>query len=80
MEKTIDKIVEAVMTYVSMYGIKIIGSIIIFIIGKWVAKSLTKLVKRLLVKAKVDNILITFVGNLTYAALLIFVLLAQREH
>jgi small conductance mechanosensitive channel len=80
MEKSIDKIIETVMTYISMYGIKIIGSIVIFIIGKWIANSLTKFTKRLLVKSKVDDTLVTFVGNLTYAVLLVFVVLAALNN
>jgi small conductance mechanosensitive channel len=80
MEKSIDKIIETVMTYISMYGIKIIGSIVIFIIGKWIANSLTKFIKRLLVKSKVDETLVTFVGNLTYAVLLVFVVLAALNN
>ena len=75
-----DKIVQAISTYVSLYGIKIIASIIIFIIGKWLSKILTKFVTRLLSKAKVDDTLTHFVANITYSVLLIFVVLAALNN
>lgn len=80
MATSVDRILETIMTYVSVYGMKIIGALLIFLIGKWIAKSLTKVVRRLMVKAKVDEMLISFVANLTYSVLLIFVILAALNN
>ncbi|WP_024789510.1 mechanosensitive ion channel family protein [Lebetimonas sp. JH292] len=58
------------------WGIKIIGAIAIYIIGKWIAKIITNIVKKLLEKSKVDITLVKFLGNLTYIGLLILVIIA----
>jgi small conductance mechanosensitive channel len=72
-----EKITESLSMYISLYGIKIIGAIVIFVVGKWIAKILTKVVKRLMQNAKVDETITSFLGNLAYAILLIFVVLAS---
>ena len=58
------------------YGLKIILAIIIFIVGRWVARLFSKLTKRIMEKRDVDQTLQSFVGNLVYYALLTFVVLA----
>jgi len=57
-------------------GLKILAGLAILVIGRWVAKRLTNVVRRLMTRAKVDDMLVRFVGNLTYAVLLTFVILA----
>lgn len=61
---------------IAAFGLNILAAIAIFVIGRWVAKSLAKFFRRGLDKAKVDPLLAKFVGNLAYVALLIFVVLA----
>ncbi len=58
------------------YGFKILAALAIFIIGKWVAKILTRILRRVMEKSKVEATLISFLSNLSYAALLVFVVLA----
>ena len=58
------------------YGFKILAALAIFIIGKWVAKILTRILRRVMEKSKVESTLISFLANLSYAALLVFVVLA----
>jgi small conductance mechanosensitive channel len=60
----------------AFYGLKIVAAIVIFIVGRWIAKALKNVVKRMMAKGNVDEILISFVGNLTYIALLAFVIIA----
>ncbi len=60
----------------TVYGIKVIAAIAIFIVGRWVAKWVTKFIKRLMAKSKTDETLISFVGDLSYVALLAFVIIA----
>ena len=57
-------------------GLKLVAGLAILIIGRWIAKWLTSIVRRLMSRAKVDEMLVRFVGNLTYAVLLTFVILA----
>jgi len=62
--------------YMTEYGMKLIGAILILVIGLWVAKILTNLVNRLLVKKNVDPTLIKFLTALTNIALIAFVVIA----
>lgn len=59
-----------------LYGIRAIAALLIFIIGRWVAKVITSITKKIMVKGNTDKTLVTFVGNLTYVALLAFVIVA----
>lgn len=58
------------------YGLKIVLAIIIFVVGRWVARLFSKLTGRIMEKRDVDQTLRSFVGNLVYYALLTFVILA----
>ena len=54
----------------------IVLAIIIFFIGRWIAKLITKLADKAMEKGKVDLTLRTFIGHLIYTALLVFVIIA----
>jgi len=58
------------------YGLKVVLSLAIFVIGRWVARAIGRLVERVMGTRKVDPTLVGFVGNMTYYALLTFVVLA----
>ena len=60
----------------TVYGMKVIAAIVILIIGRWVARGISNLIKRLMRKSKTDETLVSFVGNLSYVALLAFVVIA----
>ena len=72
MEEMLDKIYQLL----TVYGLKALAAVAIFIIGRWVAKGVRKLVERLMNKSKVDPTLITFTSNMTYIGLLAFVVIA----
>jgi len=73
MEETLQKVYDLIM----LYGIKVIAAIVIFIVGRWVAKGFRSLTKKLMDKKNVDPTVTGFVGNLTYMALLVFVIIAS---
>jgi small conductance mechanosensitive channel len=58
------------------FGIKLIAAIVIFYVGRLVAKLVTNAVRKLMVSQKVDKILETFVTNLVYTLLMVFVVIA----
>ncbi len=60
----------------TLYGLKVIAAAVIFIVGRWVAKGLKKLIVRALIKGKVDETLVSFLGHLTYFTLLAFIIIA----
>ena len=72
MEGIIDKIYQLL----TVYGLKVLAALAIFIIGRWVAKGVRKLVERLMVKSKVDPTLISFTSNMAYIGLLAFIFIA----
>jgi len=72
MEQYWDKILEMA----SLYGVKIITALIVFVVGRWIAKGIRSLIKRLMEKGNVDPILIGFTSNIAYIALLAFVVVA----
>ncbi|MFQ5982079.1 MAG: mechanosensitive ion channel family protein [Woeseiaceae bacterium] len=58
------------------FGIKLIAALAIFFIGRAVTRLISHALRRLMQSQNVDKILQTFVGNLVYWALMIFVIIA----
>ncbi|MFO7716894.1 mechanosensitive ion channel family protein [Desulfosarcina sp.] len=71
-----EAIVGKIYQLLTVYGLKVIAALAIFIIGRWVAKGVRKLVERLMAKGRVDGTLISFTANLAYIGLLAFVIIA----
>jgi small conductance mechanosensitive channel len=76
MEISLDSILN---TYLIPWGTKIILALLVFIVGRWLAKLLAKALKKVMEKGKVDPMLISFLGNIAYTALLAVVVLAALE-
>ncbi|MFC1867842.1 mechanosensitive ion channel family protein [Thermodesulfobacteriota bacterium] len=77
MEGIITKIQELF----ALFGLKIIVTILIIVIGQWVAKLVRNVLEKVLrSSSKVDNTLVDFLGNLTYVILLIFIIVAALGH
>jgi small conductance mechanosensitive channel len=71
---------EAILnTYLIPWGTKIVLALLVFIVGRWIAKLLTKGLQKLMTKSKVDEMLVSFLGNIAYTALLAVVVLAALE-
>lgn len=60
------------------FAVNIITAAAIFVIGRWVAKMVTGVVRRML-KKKVDDTLTGFICSLVYAALLVVILIAAID-
>ncbi|MCK4501410.1 MAG: mechanosensitive ion channel family protein, partial [Desulfuromonadales bacterium] len=67
-----DKLVELIQSY----GLPIIWAIVVFVVGRIVARLVSNGVGRVMTKSKVDETLIKFAKNMIYVALMIFVILA----
>jgi small conductance mechanosensitive channel len=65
--------------YVIPWAINIVFALGIFIIGRWVAFGLTGVLRRILIKAKMDDILVEFICTIARVALLLFVVIAALE-
>lgn len=53
-----------------------IAVILIFVIGRWLARVISGLIERFMIKANVEKTLASFVKNIAYVGLLIFVIIA----
>ncbi|GMR00947.1 MAG: mechanosensitive ion channel [Gammaproteobacteria bacterium] len=70
---------QLIETYVLPWGINIVMALAIFLLGKFVVKMLVKFSKKLMVKAKVDSILINFIASIINTILLLFVVIAALD-
>lgn len=65
--------------YVVPWAINIVFALGIFIVGRWVVRALAGVLKRMLIKAKMDDILVDFICTIARTALLLFVIIAALE-
>ncbi|MBN1493149.1 MAG: mechanosensitive ion channel [Candidatus Omnitrophica bacterium] len=72
MEELINKMYE----YVALYGMNLVAALLIFVIGKWLARVISNVFSKIMEKAKVEPTLVTFIKNLSYTILLVFVIIA----
>ncbi len=76
MEMDFTNLLAKIYELLTVYGMRVIAAIVILILGRWVALGLAKIIKRMMLKSKVDVTLVSFVRNLSYIALLAFVIIA----
>ncbi len=72
----IEKLLDTVIYWISAYSVKIAAALVIFLVGKWLAGKITRLVTRILEKNNVDITLVQFFNNIIYYILLIGVIIA----
>ncbi len=72
----IDKIIETLTYWATAYSIKLIAAILIFIIGKWLAHKISRLITKLLEKNNIDATLVNFLESIIYYTFLIVVIIA----
>lgn len=72
----LEKYTDLILQYGTEYGIKILGSLLIFLIGRWISGQIVLLIKKGMGKARVDETLISFVANGTYVALIVVIVVA----
>jgi len=61
---------------VAVYGLSVIAAIAIFLVGKWLARILTNTLTCMMKRAGTDDTLISFVVNIAYVAMMVFVVIA----
>jgi small conductance mechanosensitive channel len=66
-------------TYVIPWGINIVFALLIFVIGRIVAKIIVSVSRRLLKRANMDEMLVNFVCSILSTALLLFVIIASLD-
>ncbi len=65
--------------YVAPWSLKILFALLIFIIGQLVAKTISKVIAKLMSHTKLDKILIDFIRSLVNALIMVFVIIAALD-
>ncbi|AMK12337.1 MAG: mechanosensitive ion channel family protein [Pseudodesulfovibrio sp.] len=76
MDFNISQLAETLTFYVTQYGLRIIVALLVFIIGRMIAKGVANGSKKVMLKASVDETLAAFLKNIIYYALLAAVVIA----
>ncbi len=72
----ISSLLGKVYELLTVYGLKVVAAVVIFVVGRWVAKAIANFIKKMMTKSNTDETLVKFVGSLSYIALLAFVIVA----
>lgn len=75
-----DNLIDQARLLALNYGLQLLGSIAILIIGRFIAQWLVKLVRRFLERGRVDQTLVSFFGNILYYLLLAIVVVAALNN
>ncbi len=70
------QLLQAGMDLLMQYGPKLLAAIVIFYVGKLLSKWLKRLVTRMMTKASVDPLIVSFTSSLVYMAMMVFVVVA----
>ncbi len=68
--------IDNIIAFISLYGLRLIGAILIFYIGKIIAKFITNTSKKAMLKAGLDETIMKFGANVIYGGLMLFIILA----
>lgn len=68
---------DSMQGYVAVYGWNIIFAVVILVVGLLVSKMIRGTVRRIMSKRNLEPTLVAFVANISYAVMLIFVILAS---
>jgi small conductance mechanosensitive channel len=69
-------VIDTILTNLGTYSVRVVGAIIILILGRIAAGMGKRLITRLLARTKTDTSVISFVGTLSYFLILTFAILA----
>ena len=66
--------------FIILYGLRIVVAIVIFLVGRWLAKLLKRSIQNSMQAKGVDLAVSQFAGSLTYALVLAFTIVAALSH
>lgn len=69
-----------VVNFVTLYGVKVLASLLIFWVGKKIASLLTAIVVKGMRKSKIDETVTSFFSNVVYFGLLVVIILAALSN
>ncbi len=68
--------VQQLIAFGTTYGLKLVGALLIFFIGRWAAGLAANLADKYMLKANLDKTVVTFLHNVIYSVLIAFVIIA----
>jgi small conductance mechanosensitive channel len=71
------EMVNKLWVYLLPFGLNLLAAIIIFIVGKWLAKLVENIAESVMIKAKVNKTLASFAKHMAYFIILLFVIIAS---
>lgn len=72
----LDVVLRTITDLVATWGLKVLGALVLLIVGRTVARWARRQVRRALERSRMDETLVPFVASLTYYLLLAFVVIA----
>jgi len=73
----VEKAIDQLIVFATTYGLKIVGAILILILGRLAAGLARRIVRRLLRKANADKSITSFTANLVFIGILAFAIVAS---
>ncbi len=67
--------IDSIVNLISFYGLRILGALTIFIIGKWAAGMIVKVIRSNMEKRETDPVLISFISSLTSGILMVLIII-----
>ncbi len=74
-----EEITKMIDSYVIPWGLNIFFAILIFIVGKFAVGVIVNLSRKLMIKARMDTILVNFINSIIKSLLLLFVIIAALD-
>jgi small conductance mechanosensitive channel len=71
---------DALQALIATYAVRVLVSLAIFFVGRWAAHLLVDALKKVLTRAKVDQTLVSFMGNLLYYTVLLIIIVTALSN
>lgn len=71
-----ENFMETIQVMAASYGLRILAALAIFVVGKIVAKSIRSLIRRVMKKKEVDDLLTSFVCTVSYVIMMVVIVIA----
>lgn len=68
-----EKYVNMISEFLVLYGLKVVGAIVIIVLGFFISKMIRRLFRRVLSKSRIDGTIVSFISNMIYGLILTFV-------
>ena len=74
-----EKYLKIAEQYLTLYGMKVIGAVLILIVGLWLARKISKVFSKTLTKRNVDPTLVKFFTGFVRIGLVVFIIIAAVD-